>query len=242
MFKMKKRYRVVDDRDKPLSMTGERRFGRQMYEKKRVYYKEFSLFDNGFDMTFDDITIIVGDNGSGKSSLLKYLKPPKMDQFFFSMSKSKEEMQRDAIKKWLDNEDCKLSFVNSPQAIVIEKQLHKSDFINNIGKGKTTLSASEVMQKWFMQEDSNGETTIDYITSLSQLENCLIVLDEPETSLSIKSQLKLAKLLKKISKTNQLVIVTHSPIFMNIANKVYDFESKQYVKTKTYINEQYNYN
>ena len=106
------------------------------------------------------------------------------------------------------------------------------------GAGKTSLSAQDIVARWSMSEDSNGETTIDFITSLSNLEGCLIVLDEPETSLSIKSQIKMRNLVKRLAEKNQIIVVTHSQYFMEMSKDIYDFEKKQWTSTVDYIKSQ----
>lgn len=92
---------------------------------------------------------------------------------------------------------------------------------------------------WRIQESSNGESTLDFLESLKKIEQSIILLDEPETSLSIKSQIKIRKLLTRLSKKNQVIIVTHSPVLMAAAKEVYDFETKEYKKTGEYIKQLY---
>ena len=171
--------------------------------------------------------------------MLTYLKTPKEQTLFLFSDKTKEEYQKESIEKYLNNDNTSLVFDRSPESIIIENKFHKTSFIDRIGKNKTFVSPQEIIMKWDMQNDSNGETTIDFLTSISKVEHCLIILDEPETSLSIRSQLKMLKLLKKLSKQNQLIIITHSEIFMTLTKQVYDFETKQYIETKDYVMSQY---
>ena len=86
-----------------------------------------------------------------------------------------------------------------------------------------------------MNEFSNGENIIDYINQLSSVEDSLIVLDEPETSLSLESQIKIREKLIEISKKNQLIIITHSPVIMSLSDKIYDFNKKKYISTKDHL-------
>jgi predicted ATPase len=241
----KTKKRKVQDRRKPIrdnKQEGRRQpWSETKYETVTVTDKYLKLFEQGLHVWFDDITIIVGDNGSGKSTLLDYLQPPSFNKSLFVglTDKTDEERYAEAVKEWLNSEDCRIRFKANPELIVIQKDIHKGAFISAIGKGKHSVSAQEIFDRWSLEEHSNGETTIDFLASISKLTNSLIVLDEPETSLSIKSQIKQMKQLKTLSKQNQLVIVTHSPIFMKLARRVYDFEKKQWVEAKQYIQEQF---
>lgn len=237
-FKIKKRTYMEENRRKPI-YDGDRRTNK--YEKVKVVEKTFTIFPKDFEVSFKgNLTIIVGDNGYGKSSLVRYLKPPDVSKLF-SFDKTKEELIKDAFQKYVNNKENSIYFERNPKYFVIEQNLHKNSFVEEQrDKVNKDISAMNVANLWDMQTDSNGENMIDFINSIKMIENCLIVLDEPETSLSIKSQYKIRKILEDLSKNNQIIIITHSPIFMNICEEVYDFETKQYTPTYTYILSQHN--
>lgn len=232
---------TVDDRTKPKPLINRQHFSQRAYEKKKVTHKYLTLFTAGTSIEFRPVTVIVGDNGSGKSTLLQYLKPPEFAKALWigkDTSITEEERHAARVKEWLVNDETSIVFEQSPELIVIGNEIHKTQFIEAIGAGKTTLSAQDIVARWSMSEDSNGETTIDFINSLSKLEGCLIVLDEPETSLSIKSQIKMRNLVKRLAAKNQIIVVTHSQYFMEMSKDVYDFEKKQWTSTKEYIKSQ----
>lgn len=237
-FKIKKRTYIEDNLRKPIYDSNMRT---NKYEKVKVVERTFTIFPKDFEVNFKgNLTVIVGDNGYGKSSLIKFLKPPDVSKLF-SFDKTKEELIKEAFQKYVDNSVNSLYFEGSPKYFVIEQNLHKNSFIEEQkDKVKNSITGMNVANLWDMQNDSNGENMIDFINSIKMIENGLIVLDEPETSLSIKSQYKIRKILEDLSKNNQIIIITHSTIFMNLCEEVYDFETKQYTPTYTYILSQHN--
>jgi predicted ATPase len=209
------------------------------YEKKKVTYKYFTLFEKGFEIEFkNNLTVIVGDNGCGKTSLIKLIKPKKNNTFSFSEHKKSEE---DIAREYVNDGNRELIYVNQPNLLIIENNIHKhaliEQFKDNVGVGiEKIIKPSELLSMWDMQCFSNGENTIDFITSLNDIENSLIVLDEPETSLSLKSVNMIKRVIRKLSFKNQVIIITHHPYLMELSKELYDFETKKYVKTSNYLN------
>lgn len=241
-FKVKSRTYTECDRRKPIYSDGG--YGRVIgYEKRKVIEKTFIIFEKGLNLEFKSpLTIIVGDNGCGKSSLINRITPPNLDKLTFSEAFNKN-IKKETIEKYLDNKEHKLSYIAQPEIIVCGQQIHKSAIIGDTkkfyDKPNQAIKAHELLGLWNLQTFSNGESTLDFLNSLNNVSNSLIVLDEPETSLSIKSQNKVVKLIKKLIKQgNQLIVVTHSSIIMNLSNELYDFEKKEYVDRKEYIEKQ----
>ena len=77
-----------------------------------------------------------------------------------------------------------------------------------------------------IREASNGQLAFLFFTS-SIKENALVLLDEPENSLSPGKQLELAEyLLASARLGTQLIIATHSPLLLAMEGaEVYDFDS-----------------
>lgn len=252
MFKVKIKKYTTPDYRKPIYETSESLISRNRsgnYEMKEVIERTFIIFKKDLLIEFEPITVIVGDNGCGKTSLVEYLKYPHEKIKGASLTaafinKSKEEVQKDIIKEWLDDKERKLTFIGSPHYIVAGNELHKSAFIDNAQKEMSektlnrTLKASSIASFFDMQEASNGENNLDFLFGLKEISNSLIILDEPETSLSIKSQFKIFNLLKELSQSNQIIIITHNENLMRLSDNVYDFEKKNYILTEKYINQQ----
>lgn len=82
-----------------------------------------------------------------------------------------------------------------------------------------------------IREASNGQLAFLFFTS-SVKENSLVLLDEPENSLSPGKQLELAEyLLASARLGTQLIIATHSPLLLAMSGaEVYDFDSDPVVR------------
>ncbi len=79
-----------------------------------------------------------------------------------------------------------------------------------------------------IQEQSNGESALMYFISEIK-ENSIYILDEPENSMSVSMQLKLAKFIEESARffNCQFIIATHSPILLSIKDaKIYDLDSE----------------
>jgi len=86
---------------------------------------------------------------------------------------------------------------------------------------------------------SHGETILPMLSELTKCSGIVILLDEPETSLSIKSQFKLAEIIHDIKNNgNQLFIATHSPILMNAHGVVLSLEHREWMKADDFISTQ----
>lgn len=74
---------------------------------------------------------------------------------------------------------------------------------------------------------SNGETALEYFDTKLRAD-ALYCLDEPENSMSVKMQLRLAELLEQAARFCgcQLIIATHSPILLALRGaKIYDLDA-----------------
>lgn len=81
------------------------------------------------------------------------------------------------------------------------------------------------------EENSNGETAMLYFIERMENEG-LYLLDEPENSLSLENQIKLAEFIESSARffNCQFVIATHSPIFLSLPQaKIYDFDNNSKV-------------
>lgn len=133
----------------------------------------------------------------------------------FDYSMKKREFNRQLFSKTLDvNEEYWRIREGSPylQSLEDYERWHTR---NEVLKSKSAFLRKRLERE--EEENSNGETAMLYF--IKQMENeGLYLLDEPENSLSIENQMKLAEYIESSARffNYQFIIATHSPIFLSI--------------------------
>jgi predicted ATPase len=184
------------------------------------------------------ITFFVGENGTGKSTLLKAI------------------CRRCDIHIWEDTERSRSQY--NPY----EEELYKYirvEWVNGPVPG--SFFASQIFQDFarFLDEwakadpgilsyfggsslmtQSHGQSLISFFEARYKIRG-IYFLDEPETALSPQSQLKLLRVLKKMSEAGhaQFIIATHSPFLLAYPGAtIYSFDST-IIKPISYEQTQY---
>lgn len=182
-------------------------------------YIYIPLFKRGLNIEFkNDINLIVGDNGTGKTQLFKIIK-----------DKLNNKVHRFPI-------DCSIDFDEETEILVFDlvngliKDIVKP---NLMGDSKQFNEDSLLILNY--TDKSHGENVKAILDFAKEFKNKTIFLDEPESGLSIKSQIKLIGDIKELSKHNQLFIITHSKFLIDAFEEVYYFDEHKWLsKDKFY--------
>lgn len=186
-------------------------------------------------MTFETpVTFFIGENGTGKSTLLEAI----------ALACN--------IHIWCRNEGVRL------QVNQYEKQLFKyvtvkwvngtvpgsyfgSEIFNDFRRIVDGWAASDPGQlKYFggksLVAQSHGQSMMSYFESRYKIKG-IYFLDEPETALSPKSQLKLLDIIRKNTEQGhaQFMVATHSPILLGYENArifSFDYDSVKLIEYK----------
>lgn len=190
------------------------------------YPFNLKLFQNTEQISFTNpITFFVGENGTGKSTLLKAI------------------AYRCGIHIW--QSEFNLRYEENPY----EEDLYKTLSVNWAqGPVKGSFFGSQIfthfaknLEEWAINDDkmldyfggkslitqSHGQSLMSYFKSRYTLKG-LYFLDEPETALSPSSLIELLNLLIKIRKQGhaQFIVATHSPLLLACPNcQIYDFNT-----------------
>jgi len=195
-----------------------------------------------------DVTFITGENGSGKSTFIEALA---INAGFNPEGGSK---------------DFNFHTFESHSVLYEEIKLVRSAYRNKDGfflRAESFYNVANEVDKLYLpyerhklernygghpHERSHGESFMALIDNRFGGDG-LYIFDEPESALSITSQLNLMLQIKRlVEKKSQFIIATHSPILMaypgadiyNVSDKGFELikyeESEQYKLTKFFIN------
>ena len=227
----------------------------------RSWYPWYTFYNRGFyHIDFGDITIFYGGNASGKTTVLNVI-AQKLELQRLSLFNTSPFF--DAYCKGNGGFELTDQYI-APSAIRRGKIIVSDDVFNNILATRQRnlekdIEIEGVSQQYFAMEHvpksltlskfikrtmdyrkhtemSNGESGFKYFVEQIE-ENSLVLLDEPENSLSAETQQVLAHELYSLAHRGrcQLVIATHSPFLLSLPDAlIYNLDSTPVQTAKWY--------
>jgi len=182
--------------------------------KKITCLNDYICFFEKESFDLKPITLLVGDQGCGKSTLLR--------------------IARYCITQEGDSNLFENKFDNTIQKGFLMLDLEKDN--PAIQQGDPNDS-EDMLYKMTSRFNSHGETLLPILEHLDTVEDTVILLDEPETALSLRSQYKMIEIFKGCLKRNcQIIIATHNLIFMEaFPDNVLSLEHMKYVSPEEFI-------
>jgi predicted ATPase len=205
---------------KPIKSKNTIKYDSNLFLKNVTFKEDFRNLKKGLSIDFKPLTLLVGEQGSGKSSLLKLLS--ENDRKILKFDLSEETILKGIKTYFFDTEK------HNPRV----RDMHEYTNINGTPKG---IGLGGKLSSHFK---SHGEVlksmTIDLLNK--QTEPCVLFLDEPESALSLKNQVKLFDSIQNVlNKGCQVIIATHCLTLIQKVGWVYDMEINQWVKSKHFI-------
>lgn len=196
------------------------------------------------------LTILVGDNGCGKSTFLELIKE---ELSLYQIGKPVDShphvscIKEVTLKKpkglYFSSEDFttyikeledELKSSKEELKLIDQTYNNRSEFAKSLAKMPHARTIHEIssLHDRPLNASSHGEAYLSFFKSRMRADQ-LILLDEPETPLSFANQLALLYILKDtIERGSQIIIATHSPIIMSYPGaEIYLFTDDRLEKT-----------
>lgn len=188
------------------------------------FRKDFRSYKAGETFTFKaGINLLVGDQGSGKSSM------------FYSIINFEES---GVAMKYDENSSYAFIDTETMNPRRLDAYKHNRPTFDSIMEAERheTRSAANYMYNDYGRK-SHGQVMLPYLTDVKEKGKTLFI-DEPESGLSIRSQHKLWNHFKELEKHNQLIIATHSQVFMEYQKEVLSLEHKKWMTSNDFLKTQ----
>lgn len=170
----------------------------------------------------EGINLIVGDNGSGKTTLAHIIA-----KFVSGDDKElrEEGVEIDMVNLTVNNL-CGWDFEKDNPTVNEKMRPHpeSKNFVN------------ETLNLMRANQESHGETNKGILDAFEGVKGYLIIFDEPDNGLSLFAQYKYWNKLKTLAENNQVILISHSKVFIEEAEEVFDLSSKKWTNSKKYLN------
>jgi predicted ATPase len=196
------------------------------YPTREHYPFNLDVFQKTESIRFKTpVTFFVGENGTGKSTLLKAI-CNRCDIHIWQdteRSRFRYDPYEEALYKYI-----KVGWTNGPVPGAFFSSQIFQDFARFLDEwAKADPGILEYFGGSSLITQSHGQSLISFFEARYKIKG-LYLMDEPETALSPKSQLKLMEILKRTSEAGyaQFIIASHSPILLAYPGAdIYSFDS-----------------
>jgi len=195
------------------------------YPSQDLYPFCLPVFQMAFRLVFETpVTLFVGENGSGKSTLLQAISRACGIHIWQEAERTRCHYNplEDALGNYLQ--------VAWTEGKVPGSFFGSEGFRHFRQMVDEWATADPGQLKYFggrsLMTQSHGESLMSFFSVRYQIKG-LYLLDEPETALSPKNQLKLLELMTRVSEQGlaQFIVATHSPILLACPNaRIYSFD------------------
>ena len=180
--------------------------------KNITFLLKHRKFKKGSELRFTPgLNVVVGENGSGKSTLLSLL----------SNCHNNKYAQTVLFNMVDDNSQCAINYFDTERSNPRTSALPYSGG----GYGYALLD----------HRRSHGEALFPILEYTTSMANSLILLDEPESGLSIPKQKRLFTLLSIAAQNNQLIVATHNHYLIKATEKILSLKHCRLINSKHYL-------
>ena len=185
------------------------------------------LFSNvQLEIKLDQWTIIIGQSGTGKSTLLKIIADLNIPTAF--NNNISKNINKDLSFSWMAQNDLLLPWLNVLENITLGQKLRRE----KIDHHKANLLLEKVglidVAKQLPSTLSGGMRQRAALARTLMENNDIILMDEPFSSLDTITKSKIQKLTWSLLKNKTVIMVTHDPLeALMLSNTLYYVSNKQ---------------
>ena len=176
------------------------------------FLEDWRCFESGERFDFrPGVNLLVGDQGCGKSSLIGAIQGAGMKKTHGPFSD---------LKTALKCEACKIYTMDFER----DNPRTRPDFGNNIDFQVSAMFSS------------HGEANRLLFNSLKSAANCIVMMDEPDMALSIRSCKVLVRRFKEIAdRSSQVIAAVHNMAVIKSFKEVYSLEHRRWMPSTEFI-------
>jgi len=187
-----------------------------------TFIKDWRCFKIDDAFAFQDgVNLLVGDQGTGKSSLLSAIRGNGV-----KVEMGDPDWHKEAVAELV---------TNGKQCNSFKFDFEKDNFRTKGWFGGKTI-AFHMRSMW----KSHGEQNNAVLKNMAPAKDSVIFMDEPDMALSIRSAIKLVELLTKLADAgNQILAAVHHPIVIEAFPLVLSLEHGMWIPSDMFIASQY---
>lgn len=200
-----------------------------MYITKITIKQAYRCFSANFEIVPEQLTLLVGDQGSGKSSLLELLSPrtslgpqrSKHDKTIVDIELTKEAEKNGVRTFYFDTER------NNPRVVDL------MTYTNMDGTSRGIGLAGALQARY----QSHGEALQHFtVEPLARAKDSVVFIDEPEAGLSLRNQYRLVQSIRTALGNNcQLFVSTHCLPVISAFDNVYSMEHRRWMSSNDFV-------
>lgn len=192
-----------------------------IYIISATFKTDYRCFKSGDSFEFKSANLLVGDQGSGKSSLIGSILKTQTDRSTLDVSLSKKTLAKGCDTFFFDFEH------DNPRTKDVR------EYSNPDGTNRGIGLASAISTKF----RSHGEVLRCFsVDAIKKAKNCIVFLDEPESALSIRNQFILAnELHAAVDRNCQIFVSTHSLPIIQSFDDVLSLEDRRWMSGESFI-------
>ena len=203
-----------------------------MLEIKNIHikYNREVITDSNLILNDYGITVIKGESGSGKTSLIRNIlfQEHQFEYYFYNEKEITSKNQIDHLFSAMDQKNLFIEDLKISEHFELLKKIYHSKSIDDYLE---RLEVKDTFNKYPGQLSGGEKNRISFLMCL--LKNTpIIILDEPTAALDSYYTEEVKDIIVKESKDHLFIISTHDPVLFDIADTLYQIENKKLICLK----------